>query len=47
MDVKLEELYKDVNTGTFINLQRLRLMGHLKRMDDVRNAKKIHQSNLH
>jgi hypothetical protein len=44
---ELEELYTDINIGIFINLQRLRWMGHLHRMDDTRNAKKMYQTNLH
>jgi hypothetical protein len=44
---ELEELYTDINIGIFIKLQRLRWMGHLHRMDDARNAKKIYKTNLH
>jgi hypothetical protein len=43
----LEKLYKGVNIGTFMKLQRLRWMGHLQRMDDAKNTKKIYQVNLH
>jgi hypothetical protein len=39
-NVELEKLYKYVNIGTFIKLQRLRWMGHLQGMDDARNNKK-------
>lgn len=42
------ELYKDVSsTGTFIKLQSLRWVGHLQRINDARNAKKIYQAKLH
>jgi hypothetical protein len=44
--LNLEKLYKDVNIGTFIKLQRLKWL-HLKRMDDARNTKKTYQANLH
>jgi hypothetical protein len=44
---ELEELYTDINIGIFIKLQRLRWMGHLYRMHDARNAKKIYQTNLY
>jgi hypothetical protein len=41
---ELEKLYKYVNIGNFIKLQRLRWMGHLHRIDDY-NTKKIYQTN--
>jgi hypothetical protein len=45
--VEREELYRDINTGTFINRQRLGWMGHLQRIDDARNTTKMYQANLH
>ena len=38
MNVELKELYKDINIWAFIELQRLRWMGHLLGMDDARNT---------
>jgi hypothetical protein len=46
-NAELEKLYKDINIGTFIKLHHLRWRGHLERMDNVRNAKKIYQANVH
>ena len=44
--VELEKLYKDLNTGTPIELQHLRWTGHLQRTDNARNAKKLNHANL-
>jgi len=43
---KTEKLYKDVNTGNFIQLQCFRWTGYLRQTNDARNTKKIYQPNL-
>jgi len=40
-------LRKYVKIGTCIRMQRLRWMGHIQRIDGVRNTKKTYQANLH
>ena len=47
MTIELENLYEDVNIGTFIELQRCGWKGYLQRVDDARNSKKIYRASFH